>query len=189
MEGKVIIFSAPSGSGKTTIIKQLLAKDKRLSYSISATTRDKRNAEKEGVDYYFLSEALFREKIKAGELIEWEEVYDGIFYGTLRSEIQRIWNNGQHVIFDVDVKGGLNLKKIYGERALGLFIQIPSLEILEKRLKERGTDSDEDIKRRLAKARYEMSFCKDFDYIIYNHDLTKSVEEAENCIRKFINNS
>ena len=159
MGGKTIIFSAPSGSGKTTIVRHLLNKYPDLGFSISASTRDKRGrTEAHGKDYYFLSPEDFKKKIDDKEFIEWEEVYEGNFYGTLKSEIQRIWDQGKNVIFDVDVKGGLNLKKYFGDKSLAVFVKVPTLDILKERLKDRGTDTDESISRRLFKANFEMFF-------------------------------
>ena len=166
MAGKAIIFSAPSGSGKTTIVKHLLKKNPDLGFSISASTRDKRGrTESHGKDYYFLSPEEFKRKIDADEFIEWEEVYEGNFYGTLKSEIERIWKIGKNVIFDVDVKGGLNLKKYFGNRALAIFVKVPSLEVLKERLSDRGTESAESLSRRLFKAKFEMSFQDQFDVV------------------------
>ena len=164
MGGKAIIFSAPSGSGKTTIVQHLLNNNPDLGFSISASTRDKRGrTEADGKDYYFLSTEAFKKKIDDQEFIEWEEVYEGNFYGTLKSEIQRIWDQGKNVIFDVDVKGGLNLKKYFGDQSLAIFVKVPTLDILKERLNDRGTDSDESISRRLFKANFEMSFQDQFD--------------------------
>lgn len=180
MAGKAIIFSAPSGSGKTTIVKHLLKKNPDLGFSISASTRDKRGrTESHGKDYYFLSPEEFKRKIDADEFIEWEEVYEGNFYGTLKSEIERIWQSGKDVIFDVDVKGGLNLKKYFGERALAVFVKVPSLEVLQERLNDRGTESAESLSRRLFKAKFEMSFQDQFDVVLVNEYLDKSLAEAQ----------
>lgn len=180
MAGKAIIFSAPSGSGKTTIVKHLLKKNPDLGFSISASTRDKRGrTESNGKDYYFLSPEEFKRKIDADEFIEWEEVYEGNFYGTLKSEIERIWQSGKDVIFDVDVKGGLNLKKYFGDRALSVFVKVPSLEVLQERLNDRGTESAESLSRRLFKAKFEMSFQDQFDVVLVNEHLDKSLAEAQ----------
>lgn len=184
--GKLVIFSAPSGSGKSTIIQSLLNRDLNLSFSISATSRAPRGTEKNGVEYYFISPEEFRQRIANGEFLEYEEVYAGKFYGTLKSEVERILNSGRNVIFDVDVVGGLNIKKYYGDQALALFIQPPSIEELEKRLKHRATDAPEVIASRVAKAEYELSFAPRFDHIIVNDILEKAQEEAYQTIRQFL---
>jgi guanylate kinase len=185
--GKAIIFSAPSGSGKTTIVRHLLEKFPNLGFSISASTRDKRGrTEQNGKDYYFLSPEDFKKKIDEDAFIEWEEVYEGNFYGTLKEEIQRLWNEGKHVIFDVDVKGGLNLKKYFGDKALAIFVKVPSLEVLHERLKDRGTESEESLSRRLYKAKFESTFADKFDTIILNDNMQKSFEEAENRVAEFL---
>lgn len=184
--GKLVIFSAPSGSGKSTIIQSLLNRDLNLSFSISATSRAPRGTEKNGVEYYFISPEEFRQRIANGEFLEYEEVYAGKFYGTLKSEVERILDSGCNVIFDVDVVGGLNIKKYYGDQALALFIQPPSIEELEKRLKHRATDAPEVIASRVAKAEYELSFAPRFDHIIVNDILEKAQEEAYQTIRQFL---
>ena len=184
--GKLIIFSAPSGSGKSTIINIVLQKEFNLEFSISATSRAPRGEEKDGVEYYFLSSEEFKEKIKNNELVEWEEVYPGTFYGTLKSEVDRIAAKGNNIIFDLDVVGGLNLKKMYGEQALSIFIQPPSIEELEKRLTSRGTDSPDKIKERLAKANEELSYANKFDTVIINDDLNKAVRLTEDALRNFL---
>jgi guanylate kinase len=186
MQGKLIIFSAPSGAGKTTIVRHLLEQNLNLEFSISATSRGMRHTETNGKDYYFLSPEEFRSKIENNEFLEWEEVYAGTFYGTLKSEVERIRTNGQNVIFDVDVVGGCNIKKFYGDEALAVFIQPPSIDELRKRLVSRSTDSLEVIEKRVAKAEYELTFASQFDRIIVNENLEKAFEEAENCIREFI---
>lgn len=186
MGGKTIIFSAPSGSGKTTIVRHLLNKYPDLGFSISASTRDKRGrTEAHGKDYYFLSPEDFKKKIDDKEFIEWEEVYEGNFYGTLKSEIQRIWDQGKNVIFDVDVKGGLNLKKYFGDKSLAVFVKVPTLDILKERLKDRGTDTDESISRRLFKANFEMSFQDQFDKVLINENLEVSLAEAQRLYEEF----
>lgn len=186
MEGKAIIFSAPSGSGKTTIVKHLLQKNSDLGFSISASTRDKRGrTEAHGKDYYFLTPEEFKHKIDNNDFIEWEEVYEGNFYGTLKSEIDRIWQQGKNVIFDVDVKGGLNLKKYFGDKALAIFVKVPTLEILKERLNDRGTESDESLSRRLFKANFEMSFQDQFDVVLINENLNKSLQEAQQLYEDF----
>lgn len=184
--GKLVIFSAPSGSGKSTIIQSLLNRDLNLSFSISATSRAPRGTEKNGVEYYFISPEEFRQRIANGEFLEYEEVYAGKFYGTLKSEVERILDSGRNVIFDVDVVGGLNIKKYYGDQALALFIQPPSIEELEKRLKHRATDAPEVIASRVAKAEYELSFAPRFDHIIVNDILEKAQAEAYQTIRQFL---
>jgi guanylate kinase len=186
MGGKAIIFSAPSGSGKTTIVRHLLNNNSDLGFSISASTRDKRGrTEADGKDYYFLSPEAFKKKIDENQFIEWEEVYEGNFYGTLKSEIQRIWDQGKNVIFDVDVKGGLNLKKYFGDQSLAIFVKVPTLDILKERLNDRGTDSDESISRRLFKANFEMSFQDQFDKVLVNENLETSLAEAQRLYDEF----
>jgi guanylate kinase len=188
MAGKAIIFSAPSGSGKTTIVKHLLNTNSDLGFSISASTRDKRGrTEENGKDYYFLTPDEFKKKIDGNEFIEWEEVYEGNFYGTLKSEIERIWRNGKNVIFDVDVKGGLNLKKYFGDKALAIFVKVPSVEVLKARLSDRGTESEQSLSRRLFKAQFEMSFQDKFDVVLVNEDLDKSLREAQALYDNFKN--
>lgn len=185
--GKAIIFSAPSGSGKTTIVRHLISKFPDLGFSISACTRDKRGrAEQNGKDYYFLSPEEFKSKIDQDAFVEWEEVYEGNFYGTLKEEIQRIWDSGRHVIFDVDVKGGLNLKKYFGDQALAIFVKVPSMDVLTERLKDRGTESEESLSRRLYKAKFEMGFENKFDVTIVNDDMQKSFAEAEKMVGEFL---
>lgn len=185
-KGKLLIFSAPSGSGKTTIVRKLLEKDLDLEFSISACSRPARKNEEDGRDYYFFTQDDFIQKIKKGEFVEWEEVYKDHFYGTLRSEVERIRNKGKHVVFDIDVQGGLNLKKTYGEEALAIFIMPPSVEELEKRLKRRSTDDPEKIRLRILKAESELKYAELFDRIIYNTDLEKAEKEAEQMVLDFI---
>lgn len=186
MAGKAIIFSAPSGSGKTTIVKHLLKTNPDLGFSISASTRDRRGrTEKDGQDYHFLTPLEFKELIDKNEFVEWEEVYEGNFYGTLKSEIQRIWDEGKNVIFDVDVKGGLNLKKYFGDKALSIFVKVPSIEILKTRLHDRGTESPESLSRRLFKAQFEMTFQDKFDVVLVNETLDKSLSEAQRLYDSF----
>lgn len=186
--GKVIIFSAPSGSGKTTIAKHLLSKNDNLGFSISASTRDKRGrVEVDGIDYYFLSPEEFKSKIDNHEFIEWEEVYQGNYYGTLKSEIERLWSEGKHVVFDVDVKGGLNLKKYFGDQALAIFVKVPSMEILKDRLGLRDTETEDSISQRLFKARFEITFEDKFDQVLINQDLDQSLTEAQKLVDDFIN--
>ena len=186
MNGKLIIFSAPSGAGKTTIVKQLLERGLNLEFSISATSRAPRPNELHGRDYYFISENEFKTRVAAGEFLEWEEVYSGICYGTLKSEVDRICNQGKNVIFDVDVVGGLNIKKHFGNRALAIFVQPPSVEELRVRLKNRQTETEEKIAMRIAKAEYEMTFAPQFDVIVVNQNLETAVNEAEKLVRDFI---
>lgn len=184
--GKLIIFSAPSGAGKSTLVRHILNCNFDLEFSISATSRAPRGVEKHGVDYYFLSAEDFRQKIDKHEFIEYEEVYDNFFYGTLRSEIDRITKNGKNVIFDVDVVGGLSIKKYYGANALAIFIAPPSIKILHERLQNRGTDSAEMIQKRIGKADYEMTFASKFDIVIVNDDLEIAKNETEKVIQKFL---
>lgn len=186
MAGKAIIFSAPSGSGKTTIVKHLLEKNPDLGFSISASTRDKRGrTEQNGKDYYFLPPKEFRKKIENNEFVEWEEVYEGNFYGTLKSEIERVWSEGKNVIFDVDVKGGLNLKKYFGDNGLAIFVKVPSIEVLKERLHDRGTETEESLSRRLFKAEFEMGFHDKFDVVLVNENLGKSLAEAQRLYDDF----
>lgn len=186
MQGKVIVVSAPSGAGKTSIVQHLLKAVPELRFSISATTRSKREYETDGKDYYFLSTEDFKAKLANDEFLEWQEVYANQFYGSLKSEVERIWQNNQTVIFDVDVLGGLNIKKFYGDKALSVFIKAPSIEELEKRLRNRGTETPETLKKRLDKAEYEMSFSDQFDTIILNDDLATAQQEMVELVRSFI---
>jgi len=190
LEGKLIIFSAPSGSGKTTIVKHLLATNPNLGFSISACTRDRRGrAEQNGKDYYFLTPEDFKAKIDNNEFVEWEEVYTGAFYGTLKSEIQRVWDNGKHVLFDVDVNGGLKLKKYYGDRALAIFVKVPDEETLKERLLSRGTETEDSLSKRLFKVHFEMSFQDEFDVILVNDKLDDALAKAQQLADNFINES
>lgn len=184
--GKLIIFSAPSGSGKSTIINYLLTQNLNLAFSISATSRPPRGSEKDGVEYFFLTPEEFRRRIAADEFLEYEEVYQDRFYGTLKAQVARQLEAGQNVIFDVDVVGGCNIKKFYGERALSLFIQPPSIEELRKRLIGRGTDTPEVIESRVNKAEYELAFASKFDKVIVNDDLETAKVEALNVITQFL---
>lgn len=184
---KVIIFSAPSGSGKTTLVKYVLEQFPSLEFSISCTTRSPRGEEKNGVDYYFLSIEEFKEKIKENAFVEYEEVYTDKFYGTLKQEVERIWQNGKVVIFDVDVKGGVALKRYFNEQAMSIFIMPPSVEELEKRLIGRATDDLETIKTRVAKAEEEISYKDDFDKVVINDDLDTAKKEIATLINGFIN--
>jgi guanylate kinase len=185
--GKAIIFSAPSGSGKTTIVKHLLGKFKELEFSVSATTRPRRtDREINGKDYYFLSVEDFKNKISKGDFIEWEEVYNGNYYGTLKSEIDRIWQNGKHVLFDVDVKGGIKLNQYFKDRGLSVFVKVKDMVELEKRLRHRNTETEEVIRRRLAKAEYEMSFENQFDITLVSDELEATLRKAEKLVIDFI---
>lgn len=187
MNGKLIIFSAPSGAGKSTLVHHILKCNFNLEFSISATSRLPRGTEINGKDYYFLSQQEFRNKIDNQEFIEYEEVYNGNYYGTLRSEVERIINTGKNLIFDVDVVGGLKIKNIFGDNALALFIAPPSVNALEERLNNRKTDTPEQIKRRVEKAEFEMSFATKFDFIIVNDHLEHAKKEAESKIKNFLN--
>lgn len=186
MANKVLIFSAPSGSGKSTVVNHLLGLHPEIEFSVSATSRAPRGQEKDGVEYYFLETDEFRRRIAADEFVEYEEVYPGRFYGTLKSEVERIWAKGHVIIFDVDVKGGVNLKKYFGDNALSVFIQAPSVEELRRRLVLRGTDSEEDIEKRVAKAAEEMTYADKFDYVLVNDDLQTALKEAETVVDKFL---
>lgn len=186
MAGKLIIFSAPSGAGKSTIVQYLLTQNLGLEFSVSATSRAPRGSEIHGEHYYFLSAEEFRKRIDNKEFIEHEEVYTDLYYGTLRSEIDRISNKGNNIIFDVDVVGGLNLKKQFGDNALALFIAPPSIDELLKRLNNRGTDTPEMIAQRIAKAEHELSFAPQFDVVVVNDNLQIAQKEAENIIRNFL---
>ena len=186
MEGKAIIFSAPSGAGKTTIVNKLLEKFANLKFSISATTRKPRPNESHGKDYYFLDKEDFESRINTGELLEWEEVYEGTFYGTLNKEVERIWSEGNHVVFDVDVKGGLKLKKKFGDQALAVFVKVPSIDILAERLSSRSTESEEALKIRIGKAALEMQEEKNFDQVVVNESLDQAVVEAERIVLNFL---
>ena len=183
---KALIFSAPSGSGKSTIVHHILDTFSGMEFSVSATSRAPRGQERDGVDYWFLSEEEFRSRVESDGFVEYEEVYPGRFYGTLKSEIDRIWKAGHTVIFDVDVKGGVNLKKYFGDRALSVFIQAPSVEVLRERLLKRGTDSAEDIEKRVAKAGEEMAYAPKFDRILVNDDLQTAFDEAESIVKDFL---
>jgi guanylate kinase len=185
--GKAIIFSAPSGSGKTSLVKHLMQEVPNLGFSISACTRDKRGRhEVHGRDYYFLSIDEFKQKIDQDAFVEWEEVYAGNFYGTLKEEVHRIWKEGKAVIFDVDVKGGLALKKYFGEQALAIFVKVPSLDVLESRLNDRGTESEESLSRRIYKAKFEMTFEAQFDVTVFNDDFTRSSADTVALVTDFL---
>jgi guanylate kinase len=187
LSNKVIIFSAPSGSGKTTIVKHLLAKYPQLNFSVSSTSRKKRDDEIEGKDYYFISLEEFKQQIRKGKFIEYEEVYEGRLYGTLKSEAKRIWHKGKIIVFDVDVKGGLRIKKTYGNQALSVFIMPSSLEELQRRLIIRATESIEDIKKRVSRAEEELSYAGSFDKIILNDNLHEALKNAEMIVEEWIN--
>jgi len=186
MKGKLIIFSAPSGAGKSTIVQHLMKQGLGLEFSISATSREPRKGEADGREYHFISPEEFRRKIKEKAFIEWEEVYPEQYYGTLHSEVENILERGHHVIFDIDVAGGVNLKKIYGERACAIFIQPPSKEVLEKRLRSRGTDNEASLRERLGKAITELEYASRFDHIIINDSLELALSEAEQIVREFL---
>lgn len=187
LNGKSIIFSAPSGAGKTTIVHHLLSKDLGLEFSISACSREPRSHEVDGKDYYFLDVEAFKKKIEEDAFVEWEEVYTNNFYGTLKSEMQRIWSHGKTVIFDVDVVGGLNLKKEFGENALAIFVQPPSFEELEKRLRGRSTETEDKIRQRMEKAAKELAFAEEFDHILVNDNLLEAFKKAEELVKDFLN--
>jgi len=185
-QGKAIIFSAPSGSGKTTLAKLLIKSRTDLSFSISACTREKRAQEKEGIDYYFITIDAFKEKIKEEKFIEWEEVYKNMFYGTLKDEVKRLWGLKKHVVFDVDVKGGLRLMDYFKDRAIGIFISPPSLMELEKRLRLRSTENEEAIQKRISKASFEMNYKDKFDYVVINDDLDRAARDVNQIANNFL---
>ena len=184
---KAILFSAPSGSGKTTVIREILKRFDCFEFSISATSRPARAGEQDGVDYYFLTPEVFEQRVQAGDFLEWEEVYSGIRYGTLKSEIDRIWDNGHVIVFDVDVMGGQNLKRYFGDAALSIFVKPPSIEVLEQRLRNRGTETEEAIKKRLGRAELELKEGSSFDVTIVNDDLQTAIDETVKVIDKFLN--
>lgn len=187
MTGKLIVFSAPSGAGKTTLVRKLIDKGLGLEFSVSACTRKKRDNETDGIDYHFITVDDFKEKIDKNEFLEWQEVYPGSYYGTLKSEVEKVWQRGKHVIFDVDVKGGLNIKKAYPEKTLAIFVKPPDIEKLKQRLLQRNTETNESFAKRIEKANYEMTFEKDFDIVIINDILEKAEEEAIKAVFTFIN--
>ena len=186
MDNKVLIFSAPSGSGKSTIVRHILSLHPEMEFSVSATSRAPRGEEKDGVDYLFFPTEVFRQLVADDKFVEYEEVYPGRFYGTLKSEVNRIWAKGHVIIFDVDVKGGVNLKKFFGKKALSVFIQAPSVEVLRERLIKRGTDSMEEIEKRVGKAAEEMEYAPKFDKILINDDLDTALNEAEEMVDGFL---
>ena len=183
--GQLLILSAPSGAGKTTLVRRLMARLPLLAFSISATTRAPRGNEEDEVDYHFLSTEAFLERVDRGEFLEWEEVYPGRYYGTLKSEVERLWSEGKVVVFDIDVVGGLNLKKQFGSEALALFVAPTSLEVLGQRLRNRGTETEEQIALRLTKAQWELTQAPDFDHVLVNDDLDRATAEALDVIKAF----
>ncbi|GIV31607.1 MAG: guanylate kinase [Saprospiraceae bacterium] len=182
----MIIVTAPSGTGKTTIVRHLLERFDSLAFSVSATTRTPRPHERHGKDYYFLDTDTFRKHIEQGDFLEWEEVYDGQYYGTLRKEVERLWSQGKNVIFDIDVKGALNLKKAYPDRTLTIFLKPPSLQALEQRLRNRRSETPESLRKRLEKAKLELQFENNFDVVIVNDDLEVAKAEAERAVAQFL---
>ncbi len=184
--GKLVIFSAPSGSGKTTVVKHLLETNPDLQFSVSATTRKKRPNEVDGKDYYFLTQEEFESKLANGEFLEYEQVYDGLYYGTLKSEIERIWDNNKSVIFDVDVVGGLNIKRIYGKKALAVFLRPPSVDELMERLKRRETEVEHELEQRIGKANEELKYEKEFDIVLINNILAHTLKETESIVNYFL---
>jgi len=186
-KGKLLIFSAPSGSGKTTLVHYLMKRFSELAFSVSATSRPPRPGEKDGKDYFFMTVNEFKQKIANQEFVEWEEVYENQFYGSLKSEVERLRNEGKTVVFDVDVKGGLNIKKQFGDEALAIFVKPPSLEILEKRLRARSTENEASLKKRISRAGYEMEFEPQFDVVIVNNKLDEAQKQSVKLVRSFLN--
>jgi len=186
---KVVIFSAPSGSGKTTLVRHLLQRFPQLVFSVSATNRAARGQEKHGHDYFFLTPEEFKLRVNNGDFVEWEEVYPGLCYGTLKSEVARIWSEGKVIAFDIDVCGGVNLKRLYGEQALSIFVSPPSIEVLRQRLESRGTDTPEAIQYRIAKAEEELAFAPQFDVVIINDNLEQAKAEIETIVTDFLNDN
>ncbi len=183
---KLIIFTAPSGAGKTTIVRHLLGQFSKLSFSVSATTRAKRPHEQDGIDYYFISPEEFRRRKEADAFVEWEEVYEGLFYGTLRSEVERLWSEGKHIIFDIDVKGAVNLKKAYPEQSLAVFVKPPDPETLFARLRKRRTESEDSLRKRIARAAEELTYEDAFDAVLVNDELEKALLEAEAIVTAYL---
>ncbi len=186
-KGKLLIFSAPSGSGKTTLVHYLMKQFPELAFSVSATSRPPRPGEQDGKDYFFMTQDEFKQKIANHEFVEWEEVYENQFYGSLKSEVERLRNEGKTVVFDVDVKGGLNIKKQFGDEALAIFVKPPSLEILEKRLRARSTEDETSLKKRISRAGYEMEFEPQFDVVIVNDKLEEAQKQSVKLVRSFLN--
>ncbi len=184
--GKLIVVTAPSGAGKTTIVHHLLATFPNLAFSVSATTRSRRANEEEGKDYYYTNVQKFKELIAGGAFLEWQEVYENQFYGTLKSEVERLWKMGKNVVFDIDVKGALNVKREFSEQTLTVFIKPPSEEVLIERLKKRKSESEESLQKRIAKATFELSFEDKFDKVLVNDDLTTALQQAENFVRNWL---
>jgi guanylate kinase len=183
---KLLLFAAPSGAGKTTIVHHLLEKYGELTFSVSATTRARRAHELDGKDYYFLTAERFQKLIKSDGFVEWEEVYQGLFYGTLRSELQRLWSQGKHIVFDIDVKGALNIKQAYQEEAIAIFVKPPSLDALEKRLRNRDTEDEASLQKRLGRAAEELAYEPQFDIVLVNDELSKALSEAEAIIENLL---
>ena len=186
-KGRMFVFTAPSGAGKTTIVRHLLKKYDFLAFSVSATTREKREHETDGKDYYFLTPQDFREKVEKGEFIEWEEVYDDQFYGTLKSEVDRLWKLGKHIVFDIDVRGATSIKTIYGEDCLATFVKPPSLETLIQRLRDRNTENEASFNKRIARVKREMTYKDSFDQVLVNDVLSDTFREAEQIIESSLN--
>jgi len=186
MKGKLVIFSAPSGAGKSTIVQHLMSKNLGLAFSVSATSRQPREGEVDGREYHFIALELFRNLMERKAFIEWEEVYPGQFYGTLHSELDRIWKQGEHAIFDIDVVGGLNLKKEFGDRACAIFIEPPSIQVLEERLRSRASDDEASLSQRLEKAEHEMQFAPRFDHVVVNDDLKLAQSKALRLVQEFL---
>lgn len=187
MQGKVLIFAAPSGAGKTTIVSHLLQQFPQVGFSVSACTRPPRPHEVHGKHYYFFSVEEFKQKIERIELVEWQEVYTNSFYGTLKSEVERLWSEGKHIVFDVDVQGAIHLKTYFKERALSIFVSVPTIETLAERLNARGTETPETLKKRLAKAEFEMKFKGQFDVVLMNEDLADTLKKATDIVSEFLN--